>query len=92
MNFRLSLLEIFLLEVVVWLGCWLLNDYLATLLTLIIGSIVSAVLIIALMAEWIERSKVPRKYFHVMLLSIAAPIVAALIYIFIFGGQLEWKG
>jgi len=92
MNFRLSLLEIFLLEVVVWLGCWLLNDYLATLLTLIIGSIVSAVLIIALMAEWIERSKVPRKYFHVMLLSIAAPIVAALIYMFIFGGQLEWKG
>jgi len=74
------------------LGCWLLNDYLATLLTLIIGSIVSAVLIIALMAEWIERSKVPRKYFHVMLLSIAAPIVAALIYMFIFGGQLEWKG
>lgn len=92
MNFRLSLLEIFLLEVVVWLGCWLLNDYLATLLTLIIGSIVSAVLIIALMAEWIERSKVPRKYFHVMLLSIAAPIVAALLYLYIFGGHLEWKG
>ena len=92
MNFRLSLLEIFLLEVVVWLGCWLLNDYLATLLTLIIGSIVLAVLIIALMAEWIERSKVPRKYFHVMLLSIAAPIVAALLYLYIFGGQLDWKG
>lgn len=86
MNLRWSLLEIFLLEVVVWLGIWLFNDYLATLLTLIIGAIVLAVLLIALIAEAIERSKVPKKYFYIMVLSIAAPIVAAALYLFIFGG------
>ncbi len=90
MNIRLSLLEIFLLEVVVWLGLWLSNDYLATLLTLILVAIVLAVLLIALMAEAIERSKVPRRYFYVMGLSVIAPMVAAALYMFIFGGQLEF--
>lgn len=90
MNFRLSLLEIFLLEVVVWLGLWLFDDYLATLLTLVVVAIVLAVLIIALMAEAIERSKVPRKYFYVMLLSIVAPVVAGVLYLSIFGGRLAF--
>lgn len=92
MNIRLSLSEIFLLEVIAWLGLWLLNDYLATLLTLILGAIVSAVLVIALIAEAIERSKVPRRYFYIMLLSIAAPVCAAGLYLLIFGGELGFLG
>lgn len=78
--FRLSLLEIFLLEVAVWLALWLMNDYLATLLTIILTAIVFAVLLIALLAEAIERSKVPRTYFHIMALSVLAPLAAALLY------------
>ena len=88
MNIRLTLFEIFLLEVVVWLGLWLLNDYLATLLTLITGAIVLAVLLFALIAEAIERSKVPRRYFYVMALSLLAPLVAAGLYLALFGGEL----
>ena len=84
---RLSLFEIFLLETAAWLALWLVSDYMATLLTLIIGAIVSAVLAIALMAEWIERSKVPRRYFQVMALSLLAIVVAAGLYTVIFGGQ-----
>ncbi|HNL40438.1 MAG TPA: hypothetical protein PKH43_14905, partial [Saprospiraceae bacterium] len=65
LNIRLSILEIFLLETVAWLALWLFNDYLATLLTMILTAIVFAVLLIALIAEWIERSKVPRLYFWI---------------------------
>ena len=90
MNIRLSLLEIFLLEVLLWLGLWLLSDYVATLLTLILGAIVSAVLLIALMSEWIERSKVPRRYFYIMALSVLAIGTAAGLYVLIFDGQLEF--
>jgi hypothetical protein len=90
MRIRLTLTEIFLIQLAVWLLLWLGNDYLATLLTLIIGAIVSAVLIIALLAEAIERSKVPRRYFYGMALSILAPVVAALVYLFVFGGQLQF--
>ncbi|MBN8677783.1 MAG: hypothetical protein J0M29_06125 [Chitinophagales bacterium] len=89
-KFRLSLLEIFLLELVLWLGLWLANDYLATLLTLIVTSIVLAVLVIALISELMERSKVPRKYFHVMWLSVVAPILSAALYMVLFGGTLEF--
>ena len=77
MKLRMSLLEIFLLETVVWLGLWLLNDYVASLLTLILGAIVSAVLIIALLSEAIERSKVPKQYFQIMAISVLCMIVAA---------------
>ncbi|MBL7782778.1 MAG: hypothetical protein JNM22_16240 [Saprospiraceae bacterium] len=87
---RISLLEIFLLEMVVWLGLWLSNDYVATLLTLTIGAIVSVVLIIALIAELIERSKVPRRYFQIMGISILSIVLAALLYLCLFAGRLNF--
>lgn len=90
MKLRMSLLEIFLLETVVWLGLWLLNDYVASLLTLILGAIVSAVLIIALLSEAIERSKVPKQYFQIMAISVLCMIVAAGIYLTLFGGSLDF--
>lgn len=90
MNFRMTLPEIFLLETVVWLILWLLNDYMATLLTLIIGVIVLAVLLLALLSEAIERSRVPRRYFYVMGLSVLAPLVAAILYQVLFGGHLSF--
>lgn len=90
MHYRPSLLEIFLFEVIVWLGLWLLSDYVATLLTLTVGAIVLAVLVIALLAEWVESSKVPRRYFNIMGLSLLAIVVAAGIYVVIFQGKLAF--
>lgn len=90
MQLKLSITEVFLLEFIAWFGLWLLNDYLATLLTLIIGAIVFSVLVIALISEAIERSKVPRRYFYVMAVSILAPLAAMACYLFIFSGQLEF--
>jgi len=90
MNIRLSLFEIFLLQTSAWLGLWLLSEYIAALLTLIIGAIVLAVLTIALIAEAIERSRVPKRYFLVMALSILSLAVAAMIYVTLFGGQLDF--
>lgn len=90
MSLRLSLLEVFLLELVVWLALWLYNDYLATLLTLILTAIVLSVLLVALVAELLERTRVPRRYFWIMGISVLAPLVAAALYGFIFGGKLEF--
>lgn len=84
MNIKLTLPEVFLLQIVAWLGLWLLNDFYATFLTYIIAGIVLAVLLIALIAEGIEPTKVPRRYFYVMALSFVAPVVAALIFRLIF--------
>lgn len=89
-HIRLSLLEIFLLETIAWLALWLLDDYLATLLTTLLTAIVFSILLIALVAERLDRSKVPRRYFWVMGLSVVAPLLAALLYAVIFGGRLEF--
>lgn len=89
MSVKLTVLEIFLLEFAVWLGFWLLNDYMATLLTLIVAAIVFSVLVIALISESIERSKVTKFYFQVMAVSVAAPLVAGVLYFLIFG-ELSW--
>lgn len=78
------------MELIVWLGIWLSNDYLALLLTIILVAIVLAVLIIALISEALERSRVSRRYFQIMALSAVAPVVAAALYIYIFGGSLDF--
>jgi predicted PurR-regulated permease PerM len=87
---RLSLLEISLIQVAVWFTLWLLDDYIAGLLTLIVTAIVLATLLIALISEMIERSKVPRLYFSVMAVSIVAPIIAAVLYVAIFEGKFSF--
>ncbi len=87
---KLSLGEIFFLQLTLWLLLWLLNDYVATLLTLCIGAVVSAVLIVALLSEAVEPSKVPKRYFYVMGISILTIILAAGVYVLILGGRLEF--
>jgi len=90
MNIRLTLFEIALLQTIAWLGLWMISDYIAALLTLIVGSIVLAVLVIALISEAIERSKVPKRYFQVMGLSLLSIIMAAAIYLWALGGQFDF--
>ncbi len=68
----------------------MLNDFVATLLTLSIAAVVLAVLIVALLSELFERSKVPRLYFYAMGISLLSILLAAGIYVFIFGGQFEF--
>jgi hypothetical protein len=79
-------LEFLLLEIVIYLLLWLFNDYLASLLSLIFGSICLLILLISLIVEAIERSKVPRWYYLFLGVSVLAPIVAAVIYLLLSGG------
>jgi hypothetical protein len=74
---------------VIYLLMWLFNDYLASLLSIILGTICLLILLISLIVEAIERSKVPRWYYFFLAVSVLAPIVAAVIYLFISGG-VDW--
>ncbi|MEM1323616.1 MAG: hypothetical protein AAGG75_25365 [Bacteroidota bacterium] len=88
--FRLRPIEIFLLQFIFYLLLWLWNDYLATLLSGILAVVCFSILIISLITEWIEPSKVPRWYFWLMLASILAPVLAALVFVGLMGGELNW--
>lgn len=89
MKIRLSLGEIFLIEVLLYLLCWLLNDYLASMISLIFGALFLTILLVSLVVEMVERSKVPRWYFYFMLISVAAPLLSAGIYLSIMQG-VDW--
>ena len=84
-------LEILLIQVIIYLFLWIYDDYLASLLSLIIGSIVLFVLLISLVVEWVERSKVPRSYFYFLGVSVLAPLIAGVAYLLISGG-VGWLG
>jgi len=87
---RLGFIEIFLIEFVIYIALWLLNDYLATLFTMTFAAIFFFILIISLVVELIEPSRVPRWYFTLMTASVLAPLLAAAAYLGMTGGYLEW--
>ena len=73
---QIRAIEVLLIEVIFYLGLWLLNDYVAMYLSLIFGSICLFILLFTGIAELLERSKVSRKYFWFMAMSALAPVVA----------------
>lgn len=87
---RIRLLEIFLLQILIYLVLWLWNDYVASLMTILMTVIFTGILIVAVIAELIEKSKVPRSYFVFMIGSILIPVIVGFIFVGLMGGQLDW--
>ena len=81
--------ELFLATIILFGLLWAWDDYVAFLLTLVFVSIVVFILLIALIAEALERSKVPRTYFYGMVALILAPLVPAIFFYLIYG-QMSW--
>lgn len=69
------LLEITLGVLLVFLLLWQWYPYLAYLLTLIFASICFFVLVVSLIAEGLERSKVPRLFYYAMAVGFAVPMI-----------------
>jgi hypothetical protein len=57
---------------------WIVNEYIAHLLSLVFIPILTGVLLISLLAEWIEPSRVPKSYFRYL---VTAIIVIAFWYL-----------
>jgi hypothetical protein len=87
---RTYTLEIFLIQIIVYLLLWLWNDFVATLLSLSFAAIGLFVLIISIIAELIDRSKVPRWYFYVIIISVLTPILVGSLFMYIKQGSLDW--
>ena len=86
---RIRPFEIFLIELVIYLFIWVVNDYMASMISLIFGCILLLILLASFVMEMVEKSKVPRSYFIIMGLSVLAPVIAALLYLLINKG-MEW--
>ncbi len=84
--FKSPILEIFLVQIIIYLALWLSDNFLATYVTLVLTGVFAAILLISLIAEWLSETKpVPPKYFHLLIVTIIAPILSALVALFIIG-------
>ncbi|MCB0637179.1 MAG: hypothetical protein KDC54_11205 [Lewinella sp.] len=72
-------LEAFLLQIMAYLLLWWWDDYLATLLSLIFGGIALFLLVISRLVEWVERSRVSKAYYRLMLYCFLAPLLAGIL-------------
>jgi hypothetical protein len=86
----LSLSEIFMIQAILYLLIWLWNDFAATIMSLSFSAIALFIIIIAGIAEAIEPSKVPRKYFYVMIISALTPIIIGSFFMLLKKGSLDW--
>lgn len=82
---RPSALELFLMQVIVYFLLWLYDDYLASLASLILGCMFLLILLISLLVEKIESSKVPPWYYTYMAASFLAPLVTGILFLLIYG-------
>jgi len=57
---------------------------------LIMVFIVGGLLIFAIIAELIEKSKVPKSYFKWMILSAIAPALVVIFFSVLFEGNFDW--
>jgi len=78
-----------LIQLAIYLMLWLWDTYIASLICLLLGAIFLLILLVSLVVEWIEPSRVPRGYFLFMLIASIAPLLATLIFVLI-NGRPEW--
>jgi len=82
--------EGFLVQLILYAGLWLISDYLGLLLCMLMAGIIGGLWLFALLAEKVQKSKVPRTYFIWMFLSALAPALVAIAFTLLFGGQFDW--
>ena len=86
---KLVSIEAFLVQVVLYLLLWVFDDYLAVVISLILGSIALAIFLLSKLIELVESSRVPKVYYRFVVLCFIAPAIAAIIGMFLLNG-LSW--
>jgi len=75
---------------VLYLSLWLWNEYVASYMTLILPALILIILILALIADWIEPSRIPGWYYKLMIISIVIPVLIGVVFYFINDGKIGW--
>ncbi len=87
---RLSIPEIFLLQLVLYVCVWLWDDYVATYVCIILPVVILVILGISWIVDLIEPAHVGRKYYYVMAISAITPVLVGAFFYYLHGGDLAW--
>jgi len=85
-----NLLIVALAECVLFCAVWLWDEYVASYATIILPGVMAVILLLSLIADWIEPSRIPKWYYYIMVISILIPLVVGMFFIYIYGGNLSW--
>ena len=86
----LSILELSLIQVVMYSLIWFYDEYVATLLTIVVPTIIIGVLVISFISDKIEPSKVGRKYYISLIISAIIPLLVAAFFVWAYEGVLDY--
>ncbi|MBK9107801.1 MAG: hypothetical protein IPM92_05315 [Saprospiraceae bacterium] len=70
---------------------WLIQDYLAFFMSLLVPLISLFILIISLIVEYLEKSNVPKWYYKLLLLLIILPILTGLLFSGLNHFEFTWQ-
>ena len=87
---RLGYIEIMLLQCIIWAALWLVDEYMASLLTAVLVPIFAGILLVSLIAEVLDKSRVPRSFFVVLAMSVFIPLCIGVFVYVAFGGVFDW--
>lgn len=82
--------EIFLIQTIVFSLIYLVDSYVGFLVCLILGIIAAALLILSLIFELVDRSKVPRSYYYYMLNTVLACFLVLIVFSVFMTGSFDW--
>ena len=69
---------------------WLINDFWASFLSILITMISFFILIISYIVEWLEPSKIPSWYFKLLIVFLLIPLILGLVFGSIYGFKFDW--
>jgi hypothetical protein len=82
---KIGLFEIALLQVIFYLLFWIWNGFIALYVTICFSCICLLILLITLIAEWLDPSKVPRRFFFGFIsISIIIPLLVGVVAVYVF--------
>ena len=87
---KIGLLELILIQFIIYMGLFFMSSYIGLLICLVMAPIFFFVLIISLLAEIFDRSKVSRSYYTFMLSGVIVPIVVLMIGLSLDPHALDW--
>ena len=86
----MTYLQGILLQIILYSSLWLWDEYIGFMLCLIMTAIIGGLLLFAILADWIEKSKVPKSYYKWMLISCLVPAAVAIFFTILYQGNFYW--
>ena len=87
---KIGLLELILIQFIIYMGLYLLNSYIGIMICVVMVPICFFTLIVSLISELLDRSKVPTLYYKFMITGFIIPLIILVIGLTLDPNALDW--